>query len=145
MVSGRFVLATAEVRPTVKAYFGEGLELDIDGSVQVIAEAYTKQEAYTDTINVGIGLEFTANSAEVVHDSKITADIGDNTKIRAYELLVKAYGLESTYAEAISGGGGIISGSRTEARTENKNYTTASLGQVQMDVVAFELLAETAT
>ena len=142
VVSGSFVLATAEVRPTVNAYFGEGLELDIDGSVQVIAEAHTKQEAYTDTINVGVGVAFGKNTAEVVLDSKITADIGDNTKIRAYEVLVKAYGLESAYAEAISGGGGIISGSRTEAKTENKNNTTASVGEVQIDVVAFDLLAE---
>ena len=37
---------------------------------------------------------------------------------------------------------GESSGSRTEAKTENKNNTTASVGEVQIDVVAFDLLAE---
>lgn len=135
------VLATAEVNPVVKAYIGKA-DLNVDGSVELAATTLTSQEALVDTINVG-GVAVSVNLAKVSSNSETIAEIGEGAVIRAHQLLVRAYGKENSYAEAESGTGGVISGTVTKARTENKSSTAAFIGNnAEVDVSGFAMFAE---
>ncbi|NLY72050.1 MAG: hypothetical protein GX076_10295, partial [Clostridiales bacterium] len=139
--SGSGVMANAKINPVVNAYIGQASELEVDGIIEILAEVNTSAEAYTDTINAA-GVSLSDNSAYASADSKISAHVGDNSGIKAYQLFIKAIGEESTYAEASTGEGGLVSGSLTEAKTNNVSNTTASVGGARIEVNGFELFAE---
>ena len=134
--------ATVKVNPIVQAYVGDDAHIDVNGNVEILAKALSEQRAEVDTSNIG-GLIISANIAKVETDSKIQAKIGDNSRLVAIGLRVKADGNEKNFAKAKTGSGGLAGGAVTEAETKNISKTNTTIGNnVKISAVELELLAD---
>ena len=119
--------ATAQVTANVTAYTGTGVKIDAAGIVEINASARTRQQAIGTSKVLGI-VALGGNLAKAESNTTINATAGTGLRIAADELRINAFGDETNFAEAVSGTGGAVAGSWSQAETNSTGTTQAIIG-----------------
>jgi len=118
---------TAENTLVVDSAIGDGSSLTIANVLTVQALNSSKQRTDVSGINGGI-IAAGFNEAEAKSDSDVDARIGNSVTIAGGALIIDADSTDNNYADSVSGSGGLVSGSASEANTLTVSNTTASIG-----------------
>ncbi|MEN6412388.1 MAG: hypothetical protein ABFC84_06420, partial [Veillonellales bacterium] len=120
--------STANLKATVSSSVGEDTALNIRSNTTIIAS--NNESAQADVTGIVGGLiAIGANSAQASTDSTTAAMVEDGVSGNiGGTLQVSAVATEDTYADAVSGSGGLVAGTAAKASTINSSTTKAELG-----------------
>ena len=111
----------------INAYVSDNSTLAISGAASIQATLNSSQYSITNGKAFGI-LAVGGNSSNASSDSSISAYLADGVKATGGTFTIRAGGTENNLAQAISGSGGVVSVSASEANTDSKNSTLAAVG-----------------
>jgi hypothetical protein len=119
--------STALFTGTLTSSVGAGSNLGVTGAVSLKALDGTSQYAHATGVVGGV-LALGEDIASAGSSTTTQATLGNLASVTAGSLSLDAEGTDHNYAEAISGSGGVISGSAAEALTFNTSTTYAGTG-----------------
>nr|WP_285903131.1 leukotoxin LktA family filamentous adhesin [Alkalimarinus sediminis] len=105
----------------------ENTVLNATNNLTLSAGGNSYSRADVTGINAGI-VAAGSNNAKATSATKRTLEIADNVKITGGILTINAGGEDKTFAKAIAGSGGLVSGAASSAKTVNGNQSTISIG-----------------
>ncbi|MCP4765350.1 MAG: hypothetical protein GY875_03690, partial [Gammaproteobacteria bacterium] len=117
----------AENTIDVDSTIGDGSSLTIGNALTVKAINSSKQIAEVTGLNGGI-IAAGFNEAEAKSSSDVDAYIGNNVNIAGGNLIIDADSKDNNFADSVSGSGGVVSGSASEAKTTTMSTTNATIG-----------------
>ncbi|BAS59688.1 hemagglutinin/hemolysin-like protein [Leptolyngbya boryana NIES-2135] len=119
--------STATNSGQVSAYVGKNSKLTITNTASIKADADSQQTAEADGYNGGI-LALGANIANAESSLTTQAYLDTGVNITAKDLKIQAIGNDYNYANAVAGGGGVVSGQAALSSTNN-----ASMAKVRIE------------
>ena len=119
--------AKSTVNTVVNAFVGDNSTLIIDGKALIQGINDSNQLADVSGVQGGI-VAVGANFANTFTAKTTTASLGSRVAVNANELTIFAGGSNGAGAIAVSGSGGLVSGTAAEGNTSSTAITTASIG-----------------
>jgi hypothetical protein len=119
--------STAQFTGTVTSSVGAGSNLAVTGAVSLQALDASSQYAFATGAALGL-LALGEDIASASSSTTTRATLGNLATVTAGALTLNADGTDTNFAEAISGSGGVISGSAAEALTGDTSTTYAGTG-----------------
>ncbi|HSG90038.1 MAG TPA: hypothetical protein VLA56_12570, partial [Pseudomonadales bacterium] len=120
-------VADTRVGGSVTASTGSDVSLTIGGELLISADNDTRQRSEVSG-KQGAIVAVGANFANTHMNTLTIAALGEDANVIAGKLKVRAGGDSEAFAEAVSGSGGVISGTAAEANTDNRSSTLAAIG-----------------
>ena len=137
--------SAAEANGHVNAYAGTGSILNISDTATIQATLNSTQRSTANGKAFGI-VAAGGNTAAAASDSTVSAYLADGVKAAGGAFTIQAGGTEDNRATAISGSGGFVSVSASEATTDSTNTTQAAVGSgtssFGIDVDSLSIIAD---
>jgi len=119
--------ATATGNGQVSAYVGKDSVLEISESAHILANLDSAQYSTANGKSFGI-VAVGGNKAASSSDTTVSSYLAEGVSVTGGVLTIEAGGTENNQAAAISGSGGLVSVSASEAYTSSTNTTLAAVG-----------------
>ena len=130
---------------TVRSGIGDGAVIDVLDTANILAWGRSSQTSEAIGINAGL-IAVGANFAETRADTLYETVLGDNLLLTGGTLNLDAEGEDTTYADALAGSGGVVSGVASKSTTINNSTTRVQIGAAgvldNVDVDALNVTAD---
>ncbi|MBD1822859.1 DUF4347 domain-containing protein [Cyanobacteria bacterium FACHB-DQ100] len=144
--------STATNSGQVSAYVGKYSNLTITNTASIKADADSQQTAEADGYNAG-ALALGNNIASAESSLTTQAYLDNGVNVTAKDLKIQAIGNDYNYANAIAGGGGVVSGRAATGSTDNASTAKVRIedgdttsGNVEIKISnAIDILADQTT